>query len=617
MSSSGSSFQASTATAARGNSSSGSRAQTCRLCLRTERDTREAISNGLRLIRIRFGLPNSELPDLEPSRLGMFLSYLLLSGKERASVRFPRRQRQGVDGLCRLERLWRRERWEFAHSVSSLKRNLPSGCRLHSSSVRSAWEANAFSNPPPPSPDYLRFVRKEVSKLFRYGWDDRYDDFVWRHVPNPTARKTARRADEYWKGKGKEFRRQCLHGSRGLPRPMLARYKEVLSAGKLRPLLIYEERSEVLAPLHKTIYGHLMKTDWLLVGPPTEEKISSACAGSHQTSVDLVNATDNLSLVVTEAILGTLLRKSTRIPGSVKLVAYESLRPFVDGPNGMQEVSHGQMMGSYLSFPLLCIHSYLAALWALREREGTILVNGDDTLISSSSYIEASHYPSGYLLNDAKTIRSRTCAEINSTAFLKDGKGKWREIRSLRRGSFLTDYRGMLHAASACRRDVAWTDAFVRSRIGKKWGFLPSQLGLHPRSYPAFCRERSMENRYFTCLPEAPKEPSPLLRGLRRALDPDENLATVLHQWSYGREGGRKRDEFNPSVGFVRRSYGYRSIKLWSKLTFLGKLAGLKYRTREENKMCFLPADYTSMREDKVLRDHRRWTCLVEDENFK
>jgi len=423
----------------------------------------------------------------------------------------------------------------------------------------------------------------------------------------------SRRADHHFAGKGEIFRRQCLTGkSIPVDEPVRARYKAVMSAGKSRPLVIYDESVEILAPLHKTIESVLMKLPWRLVGPPTEKVISSACVYPCQTSVDLVSATDNLSLDVTEAILGTLLRKSRHIPGPVRLRAHQSLRPIIDCGGEEREVSHGQMMGSYLSFPLLCLHSYLAARWALAGREGTILVNGDDTLVSSNIYLEASSYPRGYKLNDMKTIRSGSVAEINSTAFLKNSKGKWREIRHLRRGGFLSDYHGMLHGAAAVRGSVEWTNAFVRSRIGKKWGFLPSQLGLHPRSYPAYERERSMSNRSFTCLPEPPTEASTLLLAVRRELDPDEKIAMYLHQWRYGREGGRKRDVYNPTVGCVRRTYAYRAVKPWSRLSYLGKLRSLKLTARRgEEELRYLPADYVSKREDEILNELRRFGSSV------
>jgi len=587
-----------------GKASLGSGVQTCSHCRKAARDTREVISNGLKLIRIRFGLPSSELPDLGPSDLNRYLSFLLLVGRSRPSVSFPRRQVKGDGVFVDLQRLWKRERWEFAHSVASVKRNLPKGCRFHTPSARTAWTACAFSNPPPPEDTYLRFVRKNVSRLFPYGWDRKYADFVWQHVPNASARMNRRRADVNWLGLGEVFRRQCLTGhSVPFEEPVKARYKEVQSAGKCRPLVIFDDTVEILGPLHKLMFNHLSKTDWLLVGPPTAQKISSVCRFSHHTSVDLVNATDNLSLETTEAILGTLLRKSTLIPGAVKLRAFQSLRPLVDLDGEEREVSHGQMMGSYLSFPLLCLHSYLAALWALGKREGSILVNGDDTLVSSSSYLDPSSYPAGYQLNDKKTIRSQNVVEINSTAFVRAAKGKWREIRHLRRGGFLTDFPGMLHGAAAVRRDVKWTDAFIQSRIGKRWGFLPSQLGLRPESYPAFCRERTMWWRSYTALPEPPKEATTLLLAVRRQLDPDEHVAMTCHQFDNGREGGGKRDVFSPSIGEVRRGFSSKRKRSVYKLSYLSMLASLKLKGRgDEEELRFVPSTYVSKREDDAIK---------------
>jgi len=270
------------------------------------------------------------------------------------------------------------------------------------------------------------------------------------------------------------------------------------------------------------------------------------------------------------------------------------------------EVTHGQMMGAYLSFPLLCLQSYLAARWAMRGHKASYLVNGDDCLVSSDAYVSPESYPSGWKLNDNKTIRSEVVAEVNSTAFLSGG-GKWREVRHLRRGGFQTDFKGMMHAASAVRFSREWTDAFVRSRIGKKWGFLPHQLRLHPKSYPAFCRTREMWHRLFTPLPLAPsQERSPEIIGLRRALDSDERIAFTAWQWQNGRDGGRKRDVYSPSVGELRRTYAYRVVKPWSRLSYVSKLASLKYDDaygNVEGDMQFVPDEYISLREMRAIRE--------------
>jgi hypothetical protein len=135
------------------NSESVRGASRCHHCRKAELDTKEAVSNGLRLIRVRYGLPFAELPDLHVPRLSCFLSFLLLVGQERPMVVFPRRQgSRDEEGMCDLVRMSKRQRWEFALSCASIKRNLPSGCGLHSPSLAAQWERTASSSPPPYPP---------------------------------------------------------------------------------------------------------------------------------------------------------------------------------------------------------------------------------------------------------------------------------------------------------------------------------------------------------------------------------------------------------------------------------------------------------------------------------
>jgi len=353
------------------------------------------------------------------------------------------------------------------------------------------------------------------------------------------------------------------------------------------------------------IYHHLGGVDWLLKGPPTVEKIESVCVGhSWFTSVDLVSATDNLPLDATEAILGALLAKCSRVPGAVRLLAYNSLRPvIVSGlPDSDVEVTHGQMMGGYLSFPLLCLQSYLAARWATRGQKAGILVNGDDTLIASASPVSHQDYPSGMVLNRLKTISARNVAEVNSTVFLRS-KGRWREVRHLRRGSALSDYRGMVHLAAACCRDVAWTDALIRPRIGQRWGFLPSQLGLHPASYPAFQRQWGM-GRFHTDLPSLDRD-VPDIGIVQRPGRPagDETIALRDLLWEKGRPTGGEAPQ-PPSPGKLRRSYSYRKgpRPLPSRrLSYLGHLRSLSVRVTGARETYSVPAEYSTIEEERGL----------------
>lgn len=371
--------------------------------------------------------------------------------------------------------------------------------------MRASWEERAFSSPPPQSSEYLAFVKRETARIFRDGWDRSYRSFVRRHVPRASMRLGGVRADLYWSGREEEFDTHCLEET-ALPSSLVAEYAEVPTAGKKRPLLVFGPEVDVLAGLHKCVYSHLRKTQsWLLCGPPTAERIASVCTFPHQTSVDLVSATDGLYHSVADVILEGIFFQSVSVPRSVRSLAHASLRPIVTDKKGeiLGRVSHGQMMGAYLSFPLLCLQSYFAALWAARNSgDCNFLVNGDDCVISSSKPVGS--YPPGFLLNKEKTIVAETVVEVNSTTFLMRS-GRWREIRHLRRGAFTSDWLGLHHASAAIRFSRRWTDAFVRCRFGSKWGFLPSQIGLRSDSYSAFMRQSTMtRKRLHTALPGCP-----------------------------------------------------------------------------------------------------------------
>lgn len=593
-----------------GNPITGSKgSKTCRHCLRAMSDARTVVRLASVVVRIRFGVPQSELPDLPIESLGRFLNFLLLQGKERDSVAFPRAQRtaRDKDGLCTLQRLCRRSRWELAHSLNSIKRNLgPLKCRQHTPSAFDEWFHQRTTLPPPPSQQYLSFVKGKVSELFPHGWDRKYASFVNSHVPRASARlPLLSRGDLEWQGNWKGFRGACLSGT--TPQTtMRARYKEVLSTGKTRPLLIYEKRTDVLAPLHKCLYKHLSDTtDWLLVGPPTAERISSVCVNEHQTSVDLVSATDNLSLAVTDIILSGLFRTASKIPHAVRAFALDSQFPDVYR-KGKHEgrIMHGQMMGGYLSFPLLCIHSYLMAAFAVRDQPGSrFLVNGDDTIISSIDEVPTERYPPGVQLNDGKTIRAMNVAEVNSTVFIRES-GKWRQIRHLRRGGCITDFAGILHFAKACKvAGRIWEEAFVKSRIGKKWGFLPSELGLDCRSYVVWKRQAGIISMGRVQTPLLAPDMSPSVDLVRRDGVPssDERLALTDHLYTNGRAVEGKWGPFNPSRGETIRSRTYiKSRRCWRQMSYRCHLVSARVGKEQKRKTegYYVPAEYGRMRKE-------------------
>nr|UJQ91986.1 MAG: putative RNA-dependent RNA polymerase [Botourmiaviridae sp.] len=594
-------------------------------CGRTAHATSEAIARGLRLVRVRFSLPRGELPEvLEPGDLDNWLLRLLRGG---SSPLFPRAQR-GFDeeGFPRLLRLGRRQRWEFAATLASMKRGLrATPCYLHPPpSSFPSWRANCSQDPPPVSPEYLRFVRNVVKREFPLGWDSGlYESFVESFIPRNSARfdtpVTMRAGLDIWRDPysrqsgGDDLARfskldfeRLLRG--GEPDRCVApdycesfflRYKEVPAVGKVRPMGIPTEAWDLLGPLHKTIYEFISRKKWCLKGPPTPSRIANVCTYAMQTSVDLVNATDGLPWQVTETILGALLSKATQVPGRIRQMAHESLLPRFFGPGGAEGfVTHGQMMGTYLSFPLLCVQSYCMARWATRGKKANLLVNGDDCLISCDSAIPATSYPPFAVINDRKTLRAAGVAEINSTQFLSKGRG-WRRVPVLRRGVGYTDVEGVYHLAKACREaGRSWQEAFVKSSLDA--GVLPSELGLSdlvPGVYKRECRLRATV--YKSPPPPAPSSDS------QWELLPEK--PTLSGQIAFRRDlwlRGRVADPSPKADWSLYRSVRYRPR--WSRLTRLPfrdhlALARLQPSVKKPKQWCHSP-DFDDYRAGSMPR---------------
>lgn len=552
------------------------------VCRRLAADTEETIGSALKTIRLRFSLGKGELPCLSSADLGKYLLFLLSPpGPSRASVVFPRAQR-GWDpnGFPLFARLGRRQRWELAHSVSSIKKGLPSTvCSLHRPpSPRESWFAKACNpSPPSSSPEYLEFARKIVRDTFPLGWDREYRRFCEGYFPKRSSRNDRGFASEFW-SRNSSYREFQGIVQAGGPLPKGAgswdlRFSEVPSAGKIRAMGVPTYRWDALGPLHECIYSFLGGKEWILVGPPTASTISRVCSYGWQTSIDLVSSTDNLRLDVADTILGALLARCEIVPGPVRLAAHDSLRPHASSSSHSGDVTHGQMMGTYLSFPLLCIQSYVAARWATRGRDANVLINGDDCLISSCSPVTNDDYPDWAIINDSKTGRFENVAEINSTCFLKEASGKWREVKHLRRGGGVADLRGHIHQAAVCRAaGVVWERAFVLAKSKSRWVVLPSSLGLDTRSLEVFKYEARLKRRGWVSL----KARSGLDDGryvLRHDTTRLERSEVSFDLWLNGRSFQTEPESFSwdafrasiqkPSAAFHKaRSRGWRGTEL-------------------------------------------------------
>nr|UOL48971.1 MAG: putative RNA-dependent RNA polymerase [Botourmiaviridae sp.] len=415
-------------------------------------------------------------------------------------------------------------------------------------------------HPPPPSRDYLDFVRRQTRKIFRFGWDKNYESFVDSFAPGLTARaEIGTLGSTLWASDSDvdEYRRAAIHGR--LPSflrgEFILRYKEIPTAGKVRPLGIPCPEYDLLGPLHRTMYSYMGTKDWLMVGPPTPSRIGKVAVGKVHTSIDLVGATDNLSIEVAETILGAALAKAKVVPGQLKVWAFESLRPRLS-TGRPRFISHGQMMGTYLSFPLLCLQSYIAALWAAKKSKVRgVLVNGDDTLVSTD--LPLGDYPAGFELNRQKTITSSNAVELNSTVFLRNGRGKWEEVSNLRRGATVADYKGMLHMAQACvKAGPRWQAAFVRSGVGRGWKLHPRQLGMSLRIHACWSRGARLRIPAPPSLPVPPKFDDDRFLPIFREPTGDEQVAFRRLLFNSGRRSGAVEFDVKCRKDLWRLLYG-------------------------------------------------------------
>nr|UYL95451.1 MAG: RNA-dependent RNA polymerase [Huanggang Botou tick virus 1] len=356
-------------------------------------------------------------------------------------------------------------RHSLSFSLSLLGKSLHGPCECFSEYSRlGAKHESSVQRPDNVKPEYLGFVRQCAKRFFKKGWDSSYVSSATSSVVSSNAcftriRKTFGPLRDY---KSQAEYLSYVMGDRDFDPVPRARFSEVLSAGKVRPLTITSSNYEVLRPLHKTLYNYISRCPWLLRGSPTPESFGFLEESGHFVSVDFESATDNLSVNCAEAILGVALCQSRSIPSSVRSFALSSLRPTIsygydiscDGSvfnltDRTVELSMGQMMGSLLSFPLLCLQTFFFYLWSagytnLSGRElrafAGCSVNGDDLVFKTenpSLFFDAASETCS-VINKKKTGVSPRFFNINSTLF-RYKAGKCRSVPFLRPKQFDID----------------------------------------------------------------------------------------------------------------------------------------------------------------------------------
>lgn len=315
-------------------------------------------------------------------------------------------------------------RWAVGSSLFSIRKCLsskkPDVGTYVSSMIRPSPEVES---------DFLIFASAEIGRIFETGWDRGY----WNAVKNFTP-PTKSNLDKHKKG---TYRDRAIRGELGRGRflrwaggtvtdaiPSRVRATAVETGGKWRVITLSDPQLANLLPLHKTIYNRLTKEKWLLRGEakPDLFKEFGTMKGEVFVSGDYESATDNINIHVTELVLRRLFDTATHIPTRVREEALRSLRLSFETKSGkpLGESARGQLMGSPLSFPLLCLINYLTFRYAVR-RDVPVKINGDD-IVFRSTQVEADRWfqqveLSGLVVSKGKTLVSRRCFSLNSTYF--------------------------------------------------------------------------------------------------------------------------------------------------------------------------------------------------------
>jgi len=278
----------------------------------------------------------------------------------------------------------------------------------------------------PTSRNFKRFVSRQISKMFRVGWDRRWREFVLSTCPSSSSCTTAGRAaggarsELLWRRDW--FLSTCM-GLSDSTIPSTRRLGVVSDSGKGRIVSSSPWESVILSPVHRLLYSELSRFDWLLRGEADPGSFSSDFTrkdGEVFVSGDYESATDNLRLDMATHILECLMSRARFVPKGVRREAVSSLRCVLEHNGESWLQARGQLMGNFLSFPLLCLQNYLS----FRFFCGTdcpVRINGDDIVFRAPEAVYRRWADgvssTGLTLSVGKTMVHRRFFCLNSKYF--------------------------------------------------------------------------------------------------------------------------------------------------------------------------------------------------------
>jgi len=292
---------------------------------------------------------------------------------------------------------------------------------------------------------WLSVAEEVVDTLFSLGWDKEYLRNSQLCRANLSATLNGEGESARWAVEEDltelEFWEACVDGSVRTLNPS-RRVVAINDSGKWRVVTIADALQCQLLPLHITIYDVLKRHRWLLWGEASRAKVSEVLGSAVRqvsdvfVSGDYERATDGFVPENSKALIYLLQERSLYVPSEIWSMA---LGRFDEGPlnvkSGASSIRRmGQLMGDYLSFPLLCLTNFVGFIFALGPRgweiadRGFLLINGDD-IVFAASEPEAEMWMdsvqnAGLTLSRGKTLVHRSFFSINSTFFIGCGTGK-------------------------------------------------------------------------------------------------------------------------------------------------------------------------------------------------
>lgn len=349
------------------------------------------------------------------------------------------------------------------------------------------------SSPPDLNQDFLRFAKEEVRRLFRHGWDRPYYSAACAHYsPSGSATSSSSRkvgglsrdlcgtetAFTTFTRATREYdvEEWDPRAPVSLPSPVV-KVAAVKENGKVRVVTVGNAEQSRLKPLHEAIYNRLTKEKWCLRGDAKPSSFADfrSRQGEVFVSGDYESATDFLDIETTEELLKIVLHQAVTVPPPVKDLAMSSLRNVLQYPDGQRVTQvRGQLMGAYLSFPLLCLRNYLAFRYLVRDPSIPVRINGDDIVFRARPSVAESWMDgierTGLKLSKGKTLQLSERFSLNSTFF---------EARARRRPWLCPVIRAKSLLSRECPPDGESYRAYLSgwSRSGFTWESRRRKIG--------------------------------------------------------------------------------------------------------------------------------------------